>query len=251
MRLAQRVITAFTANSREGTLYPVDARLRPHGDKGPLASSVEAFAKYQSEDAWTWEHMALTRTCVVFGTGPLRHRIEEIISGTLGKKRDSTALVAAVADMRARMRREQKDGGLWDLKRHPGGLIDAEFILQYLLLRNPGVRPADLRPPALIAALKTTGALSAEDALTLENAIALWSRLQFMVRLLAEGELPDDGTPLGLKQKLAATAGIADFPALETRMRDQAARLSALFERMVAAPGAAALKALGPDAALR
>ena len=248
IRLTQRLITAFTLLTREGKLFTVDLRLRPNGDKGPLASSLEAFVKYQAEDAWTWEHMALTRARVVYGPPELRTKIQSAIAAVLDRPRDPAALVYAVADMRARMRREQKDGGLWDLKRTAGGLIDAEFILQYLLLAHPQVTPASSRPDDIIAALKSKDILTKDDADVLQSGIALWSRLQVMLRLTTEGELPDAETPLGLKRKLAASAGMPDFVTLESLMRDTAAAVSDIFQRIIDGPAEAARKKLGPEA---
>jgi [glutamine synthetase] adenylyltransferase / [glutamine synthetase]-adenylyl-L-tyrosine phosphorylase len=248
IRLTQRLITAFTLLTREGKLYEVDMRLRPNGDKGPLACSLEAFAKYQMEDAWTWEHMALTRARVVFGPEALAAKITATAATALNKARDPDALVYAVADMRARMRRDQKEGGLWDVKRCPGGLIDAEFILQYLLLAHPKVQPASARPPDIIAALTAAGALSMTDGEALESGIALWSRIQVMLRLTSEGELPDADTPLGLKQKLAATAGMPDFATLESLMRDTAEAVSGIFQNVIDTPAEKAREKLGPEA---
>ena len=248
IRLVQRLITAFTLLTRDGKLYDLDMRLRPNGDKGPLASSLEAFIKYQTEDAWTWEHMALTRARVVFGSPTLGQAIESAISGVLGRRRDPAALVYAVADMRARMRREHKDGGLWDLKRTPGGLIDAEFVLQYLLLHHPEVHPASARPADIITSLVAGGGLTTDDGAALKDGIALWSRLQVMLRLTTEGELPDADTPLGLKQKLAAGAGMPDFATLENLMRDTSAAISDVFARIIDRPAEEARAKLGPDA---
>ena len=248
IRLTQRLITAFTLLTREGKLYTPDMRLRPNGDKGPLASSLEAFTKYQAEDAWTWEHMALARARVVYGPPELQSKIEDSIASVLKRKRDPQALVYAVADMRARMRREQKDGGLWDVKRTAGGLIDAEFILQYMMLAHAEIKPDSSRPTDVIAALKSAGVLTKDDAEVLQSGIALWSRLQVMLRLTTEGELPDADTPLGLKRKLAATAGMPDFVTLESLMRETAMAVSELFQRIIDAPAEAARKKLGPEA---
>ena len=248
IRLVQRLITAFTLLTRQGKLYELDLRLRPDGDKGPLATSLAAFIKYQAESAWTWEHMALSRARVIFGPATLRRQIEIATSDVLAKVRDPMALVYAVGDMRARMRRERKDTGLWDLKLTPGGLVDAEFILQYLLLRHPSARLLTPRPGDIIAALVAVDALSREDAETLKSGIALWSRLQVMLRLTTQGELPGTDAPLGLQQKLAGAAGVPDFVTLEALMRETAEAVSAIYQRVIEAPAAEAKKRLGPEA---
>ncbi|MHB1206618.1 MAG: bifunctional [glutamine synthetase] adenylyltransferase/[glutamine synthetase]-adenylyl-L-tyrosine phosphorylase [Rhodospirillaceae bacterium] len=250
IRLAQRVTTAFTALTGEGSLYTVDLRLRPNGDKGPLATSFEAFAKYQTEDAWTWEHMALVRSRVVHGPALLAAGIEKVIANVLERPRDHAVLVCAVADMRALMRKEQGDKGLWDIKRQPGGLIDAEFILQYLALKSALVTTGG-RPRNLIAELKARKALAAADGDLLESAIALWSRIQFMIRLTTADDVAPEELPLGLKQKLARVAGVADDGALERLMAETARKVSKLFERVIAAPAAAARATLPPDAVIR
>ena len=177
--------------------------------------------------------------------------MDAAIVEVLARPRDEKVLVAAVADMRKLMRGEQTDAGLWDLKRHPGGLIDAEFILQYLLLKHPAARPQELRPGTIIANLVEAKALSEDDGVDLLRAIELWTNLQFMVRVLAEGELPDDTTPLGLKRKLAAVANMPDFARLEDFMRETAARVSTLFDEIVAKPADAARKSLGPGVTVR
>ncbi len=250
IRLAQRVTTAFTALTGEGLLYTVDLRLRPNGDKGPLATSLEAFAKYQADDAWTWEHLALARARVVHGAPALAAAVERARTRALGRARDPNLLLSAVADMRALMRKEQGDKGLWDLKRQAGGLIDAEFILQYLTLKH-ALAATDTRPPGLIALLVAAGALSATDGETLAAAIGLWSRLQFIIRLTTEGDVAPERLPLGLKQKLARAAGVLDDGALERLMADTAGAVSALFERIIAGPAAKARSLLPPDTIIR
>ncbi|MBX7198105.1 MAG: bifunctional [glutamine synthetase] adenylyltransferase/[glutamine synthetase]-adenylyl-L-tyrosine phosphorylase [Rhodospirillaceae bacterium] len=250
IRLAQRVITAFTALTGEGLLYAVDLRLRPNGDKGPLATSLEAFAKYQTEDAWTWEHLALVRARVVHGAAALTAAVEDARARALGRARDPDILLCAVADMRALMRKEQGDKGLWDLKRQPGGLIDAEFILQYLAVRQ-ALAATDTRPPGLIAGLVASGALAAADGDALAAAIALWSRLQFVIRLTTEGDVAPEHLPPGLKQKLAVAAGVKDDGTLERLMVETAGVVSALFEKIITDPAAKARERLPADAVIR
>ena len=250
IRLAQRVITAFTALTGEGLLYAVDLRLRPNGDKGPLATSLAAFAKYQAEDAWTWEHLALARARVVHGAPRLITAIETARDRALRRARDANVLLCAVADMRALMRKEQGDRGLWDIKRQPGGLIDAEFILQYLAVKHALVA-ADTRPPSLIAGLIAAGALSSADGEALAAAIGLWSRLQFMIRLTTEDDVAPEHLPLGLKQKLARAAGVLDDGALKRLMAETARTVSAFYEKIITEPATAARAALPPDAVIR
>lgn len=240
IRLAQRIVTAFTSLTSEGKLYAVDMRLRPNGDKGPLACSLEAFAKYQMQDAWTWEHMALTRARVVLGADDLAAKIDAVIAEALAKPRDPKALVVAVGDMRARMRKDKGEQGPWSIKHRAGGLVDAEFIVQYLVLAAPHARPQDTAPRSIIESLTAHQALSAADAKTLTDGFALWARLQQMLRLTFESDIAPADIPPGLKQKLARAVGTEDFAACERLMETVARAISELFQRLIADP---ALKA--------
>ena len=105
-RLCQRFIGAIAAPTGEGTLYDVDMRLRPAGNAGPIASSLEAFKKYQQNDAWTWEHQALTRARVVFAEGELEDRFNDVVHSVLAVRRDNSQLFKGrVRDASAHARR--------------------------------------------------------------------------------------------------------------------------------------------------
>ncbi|MDX2142874.1 MAG: bifunctional [glutamine synthetase] adenylyltransferase/[glutamine synthetase]-adenylyl-L-tyrosine phosphorylase [Rhodospirillaceae bacterium] len=237
IRLTQRIVTALTSLSQQGRLFDVDLRLRPAGDKGALACSVEGFAKYQAEDAWTWEHMALTRARVILGSAAARGHIEAAIQSGLGKPRDPDALVVAVADMRARMRQAQGSTGPWNIKRMAGGLIDVEFIVQYLLLAHPGLRAADAPElTAAIARLAGAGHLAAAEAETLRQALGLWTRLQSMLRLLIPGDQAKPPFPAGLAAKLARVAGQGDLAAVEALMARTAGAVSEIFAARIDRP---------------
>ena len=137
----QRLISALTAQTNHGVLYRVDMRLRPSGRSGPLATQIDAFAIYQDSEAWTWEHMALTRARVVAASPAFAARVESVIRGALCRPRDRDALAADVIEMRAAIAQEKGDGDRWDLKFAAGGLVDIEFIAQYLQLLHAAERP--------------------------------------------------------------------------------------------------------------
>src|SRR5262249_9180514 len=134
----------LTAPTAAGRLYEVDMRLRPSGTSGPVAVDLPGFQRYQSQDAWTWEHMALTRARVVAGPPALAAKVTQTIATVLAGKRDQAKLRVDVADMRQRISREFPGRSAWDLKYHRGGLIDIEFIAQYLALAHPKAVPAML-----------------------------------------------------------------------------------------------------------
>ena len=133
-RLTQRLISAFTTRTNYGVLYDVDMRLRPSGRAGPLASRIDSFADYQEREAWTWEHMALTRARVISSPPEFSARIEAIIRAVLTRRRDPAATAKDVVDMRRAIALEKGENEIWDLKLAAGGLVDIDFIAQYLQL---------------------------------------------------------------------------------------------------------------------
>ncbi len=152
-RLSAKIVTALTAHTNEGGLYEVDMRLRPSGRAGPLANSLEGFASYHAQSAWTWEQMALTRARVIHGPPGLAERLSDIVKTTLCRPRDPEALVRDVADMRDRIARHMPAKSPWDFKHLPGGLFDIDFVAQYLALRHAAgaarpARPASRRDAA-------------------------------------------------------------------------------------------------------
>ncbi len=133
-RLAQRLIAALTTPTGAGTLYEVDMRLRPSGNKGPAAVSFKSFADYHARESWTWEHMALTRARLVAGPENLRARIEAEIAARLTTPRDARIILADAREMRKKIAAQYPGRNAWDLKYAPGGLIDIEFLAQALQL---------------------------------------------------------------------------------------------------------------------
>src|SRR4029077_3990971 len=117
-----------------GALYDVDMRLRPSGRAGPLATQIGGFTSYQETEAWTWEHMALTRARVVSASPEFGAHVEKVIREILQRPRDAAQIAGDVVEMRAAIAKEKGDRERWDLKYAAGGLIDLEFIAQYLQL---------------------------------------------------------------------------------------------------------------------
>ena len=135
-RLGQRVIHILTSHTRAGILYETDMRLRPSGSSGVLVSHIEGFGEYQMKEAWTWEHQALIRARAVGGDHRLCHHFERIRGEVLTCPRDPDKLRVEVLDMRRRMRREllKPQSGVFDIKQDTGGMVDIEFLVQYLVL---------------------------------------------------------------------------------------------------------------------
>ncbi len=198
-RLAQKLVALLGAPTAAGKLYEVDVRLRPDGAKGLLVSSLASFAEYQRERAWTWEHQALVRARGVAGDATLIADFEKLRAQTLSRSRDPQKLRDDVAAMRAKMRNEldRSDAALFDLKQGEGGLVDLEFLLQYLVLRDSAAHAGLLAPrdtPGLIAAARDAGSLDGEAATRLLEshstllALGLACTLDRRPRRIAESE---------------------------------------------------------------
>jgi len=144
LRLAQRIMHLFSTRTSSGTLYEVDARLRPSGAAGMLVSTFAAFEDYQRNEAWTWEHQALVRARIVYGEPALGERFNLIRHHILSLPRTPDTLQSAVREMREKMRAHlsNKHKGRWEIKTDEGGITDIEFIAQYLVLRYAVEQPA-------------------------------------------------------------------------------------------------------------
>ncbi|GGD60762.1 bifunctional [glutamate--ammonia ligase]-adenylyl-L-tyrosine phosphorylase/[glutamate--ammonia-ligase] adenylyltransferase [Erythrobacter arachoides] len=204
-RLATRVTAALSVPTAEGALYEIDTRLRPQGQQGPLAVSFTAFEKYQREDAWTWEHMALARARPLTGSPPARAALEAIIADVLGTPRDPETLRADVLKMRGDMLAAKPPVGPLDVKLLRGGLVDSEFLVHYLQLRDGvGLDPALERA---IAAQEEAGLLPPGHG----------ARHLALTRFLVAGRLfaPDGSDPPpAARPVLARVCGHADYDAL-------------------------------------
>lgn len=217
-RLAQRVTNGLSVATAAGPLYDIDTRLRPSGNDGPLAVSLEGFARYQFEDAWTWEHMALTRARPVFGSPTARAQTEKIISEVLTQPRDKDRLVKDAAKMRADMAAHKPPLGALDVKLAPGGLVDLEFLTHVSqLYSGKGLSPyLGTAIPALVEA----GLISEE----MIGAHWLLTRTLVAVRLMAPGLQ----TPAAITQPIIARASGAndwdDLLAQLERTRQSVAR---------------------------
>ena len=233
-RLSQRLISALTVQTAEGALYEVDMRLRPSGNSGPLATSLDAFVAYQRDSAWTWEHQALTRARTVAGPGDLRRKVDKAVRGVLTRRRDSAKLIADVAGMRARMDSEHHTRSPWRVKHLRGGLVDIEFIAQYLQLKHAhghaGVLSPDTR--GALSNLAGAGFLDAALARDLIAALDLWRAIQGMLQLSVE----DGPIPEALEPTLAKLGGAADFEDLRELMRATASRVHGHFRDLIEIP---------------
>ena len=243
-RLSQRLIIALTSPTAEGQLYEVDMRLRPSGKAGPIAVSFRSFAHYQREEAWTWEQMAMTRARPIAGPPPLMDAIARVLDQSLRRRREPAALVRDVAEMRAKMAHEHPAPSLWDVKHVRGGLIDIEFIVQYLQLLNAQDHPEILcvTTADALEKLSAAGLLDRQAHADLAAALALWQAVQARLRLTLAGPLSFVSThgtaaPKALKRAVAGLMGL-EFAALVDQMTERAARVRAIFSRLIEQPAA-------------
>lgn len=237
-RLAQRLINALTALTGEGGLFEVDMRLRPSGNAGPIATRWEAFERYYAESAWTWEEMALTKARPIAGSRELNQRLQKTIVDILTRQRAPDKLTGDVLDMRARIAKEHPGHDAWDIKYMPGGLIDIEFLCQYLQLRHGHDRPAILAPgtATVLKNLHDAGCLDDAAHACLSEAFQTWLEVQGLLRLCVEGRFEEGKAPDGLRRTLARVTGRTDFGALRADITALAEKTRRCFEDIVGIP---------------
>jgi len=237
-RLSQRLIGAITAPTAEGRLYEVDMRLRPSGASGPIASSLAGFARYQRESAWTWEHMALTRARPVAGDLALRRRIADAIGSVLTLGHDPERLLVDVADMRRRIANENPRPLRWDLKNRRGGLIDLEFIVQYLVLREAAssLQLTCRGTEQALRALGEAGVLPRQAEHELLDALALLRHVQAVLTLLSGGLPEDEAFSEPDADTLARCAGAVDFAGLDADITAAVGRVRGWYRRLIEEP---------------
>lgn len=234
-RFTQRLVTALTAPTAEGALYDVDLRLRPSGQKGPVATQLSGFVSYQIREAWTWEHLALTRARVISGDPDLCSQVQAAIRETLVHPRDRAKVAADVRAMRARIASEKGTENIWNLKQVRGGLIDLEFIAQYLQLVHAAEHPEvlDQNTCAAFQKLGAAGCLRPEDAEALISGTRLIHDLTQILRLCHDGIFDPAAASKGLKELAARAGDSPSFEALELKLKEVLAENHAHFERLV------------------
>ncbi|MBK6804077.1 MAG: bifunctional [glutamate--ammonia ligase]-adenylyl-L-tyrosine phosphorylase/[glutamate--ammonia-ligase] adenylyltransferase [Betaproteobacteria bacterium] len=186
-RLAQRMNTWLASNTPAGQLYDTDLRLRPDGAKGLIASSLGAFKRYQREQAWTWEHQALTRARWIAGDAAIGAAFEAEREAILRLPRDRAKLADEVVAMRRRMHDGHPNPtALFDLKHDPGGMVDIEFVVQYLVLAHAHDQPrltGNLGNIALLRVAGELGLVPADLAARVADAYREFRKVQHAIRL--------------------------------------------------------------------
>jgi glutamate-ammonia-ligase adenylyltransferase len=233
-RIAQRLVSALTVATRRGRLYEVDMRLRPSGRKGPMATQLDSFIEYQGKEAETWEHMALCRARVIAGDASLGADVEGAIRTVLTRERGKS-LAREVADMRRLIAKAKGDDDPWDLKLVAGGLIDIEFLAQYLVLGHARSAPDLLCTSTygVLAAARDHGLLADADAEILLSTHRFYTSVTQILRLtLDEGADPRQASE-AVKRRLAKVADLPGMTALEHDLAERRERVREVFERLL------------------
>jgi glutamate-ammonia-ligase adenylyltransferase len=234
-RVTQRLISALAAPTNHGALYHVDMRLRPSGRSGPVATMLGSFESYQENEAWTWEHLALTRARVVSSSPQFAARVEKVIHDVLRRSRDAETIAGDVVEMRRAIATEKGEGELWNLKYVAGGLVDLEFIAQYLQLIHATEQPEilDTATARVLDKAARLGLLTPEDADMLRPAVRLYQNLTQILRLCLPGPFDPKAAGHGLLNLLARAADVPDFATLEAHLAETQARVRASFVRIL------------------
>ncbi|QVQ37620.1 bifunctional [glutamine synthetase] adenylyltransferase/[glutamine synthetase]-adenylyl-L-tyrosine phosphorylase [Pseudochrobactrum algeriensis] len=233
IRLTQRLIAALSAPMAEGVLYEVDMRLRPSGNKGPVATHIEAFGKYQRNDAWVWEHMALTRARAIAGDQSFRDEIDAEVDAILAIPSEVKKTAKEMTDMRALIASEKPPRDNWDLKLRSGGLIDLEFIAQFAVLT--GQVATDIRHTSTELNLRHLKPDFSSPALAEELATAhhFYSNLTQIIRLCVDDNTGREDYLPGLLELLCRAAELPDIAHVEHQLDQTAEAVSKAFKQLL------------------
>lgn len=234
-RFTQRLVTALTSLTNAGKLYDVDLRLRPSGRSGPVATRLSSFATYQREEAWTWEHMALTRARVIAADEAFGAQVREVVGGVMGQPRDPRRLAGDILDMRQAIAAEKGEDDRWNLKHAAGGQVDVEFLAQYLVLAHACTHPeiVDTATQRVLGMAEQLGLLTPEDAHVLLRACRLYQNLTQVLRLSVDAHIvPADASP-ALKALLARAGEMPDFATLEADLAETQEKVRTIFLRVL------------------
>nr|WP_196108567.1 MULTISPECIES: bifunctional [glutamine synthetase] adenylyltransferase/[glutamine synthetase]-adenylyl-L-tyrosine phosphorylase [unclassified Ochrobactrum] len=233
IRLTQRLIAALSAPTAEGVLYEVDMRLRPSGNKGPVATHIESFGKYQRSEAWTWEHMALTRARPIHGDAAFMEHIRSEIDEVLSTPRDVKKIAKDVREMRDLIYQEKPPADDWDFKLKPGGIVDLEFIAQFAVLANKLDRkPRPLGTEEILSALDPS---FADPALAdnLVSAHRLYTNLSQTIRLCLGSDAKREEFIPGMIDLLCRAADMPDIKRVEHHLAEVAVDVRTGFEKLL------------------
>lgn len=234
-RFTQRLISALSAETGDGRLYEVDMRLRPSGRAGPVATSLSAFETYHESNAWTWEHMALTRLRPIAGDVQLGEKIETIAQRVINHG-NAAQRTTDILEMRRRLMRDKPSSGPWDLKMRPGGLLDLEFITQHSILTSPAEQPLSPELVEAHKALLEAGDWPEEFHHDASSAFAFLQALQQVQRMANENVITASELSNALKDRLCRASGCTDFKTLIKRLESVCGWVETVFCKKIGNP---------------
>ncbi|KEC54191.1 bifunctional [glutamine synthetase] adenylyltransferase/[glutamine synthetase]-adenylyl-L-tyrosine phosphorylase [Bartonella rochalimae] len=231
-RLTQRFVSALSTSTNQGVLYTVDLRLRPLGNKGPIAVPFQVFRKYQRQEAWIWEHLALTRARGIAGDADFLQKLENEVREIIALPCDKKKVAKEVLEMRALIEKEKPPANRWDLKTLPGGIMDLEFIAQFALITHVidfqiGATTAD------ILSRLPLDFLSQSLIADLHYAYCLYNNLSQIIRLCLNEALNPDDMPPGLSDLLLRSIGEPDLPRVEKLIEEIGQSVRTIFTQVM------------------
>ena len=229
-RFTQSLITALSAPMSQGRLYEVDMRLRPSGNQGPVATSWASFTNYQQNDAWVWEHLALTRARVVAGEAGLAKDIETFRAGFLAQPEGNSKVLREVAEMRARLAAAKTPAGIWDAKNGPGRMMDIELMAETGALIS-GVPQRDVHS-GLDGAV-AAGLLDVAGAQTLKECYDLCWSVQCAARLLSGKVIEADKIGEGGAAFLCRATGFEKVAQLQAKLQERYSTAAEIIGRVI------------------
>lgn len=231
-RLTQRLIAALSAPTGEGVLYEVDLRLRPSGNKGPVAVPFEAFGKYQRNEAWVWEHLALTRARAIAGDQMFLQQLEDEVAAIIALKRDRKSVAHDVREMRALIEKEKPPLNIWDFKTMRGGQVDLEFIAQFSLICHQNEFVIGRTTGEVLERLPQSF-LDISSVGELHHAYRIYTNLSQMMRLCLNDKFDPVDMPPGLADLLQRTVGEPDLGHVESLIAEMANSVGTLFDQVI------------------
>ena len=235
-RLAQHIVTAITALTPEGRLFEVDTRLRPSGNQGPLAVMITTFEGYYRSAAWTWEFLALTRARIIRAPAKLKPEIQRAVTSAIIAGPSGVNLADETKSMREKLRTQFGTQNIWEVKHTRGGLVDIEFVCQFLTLKYAKTNPEIIRAntPDCLKVLNTAGHLKRGDYQSLLAGYELQQTVQSQLRLcLDKPPQQDSDIPEGLQQILVDATVCKSFDQLKKHILDTQRHCHTLFNSLI------------------
>ncbi|MBF0382271.1 MAG: bifunctional [glutamate--ammonia ligase]-adenylyl-L-tyrosine phosphorylase/[glutamate--ammonia-ligase] adenylyltransferase [Magnetococcales bacterium] len=235
-RLGQRVITAISVMTESGKLYELDMRLRPSGQSGPLVTSLDSFINYQKKDAWVWEHQALTRARAVAGNHEFIQELNYTIKNIICQSRDINNLRKEVVEMRERMYKEKQPAKDYiDIKQSRGGIVDVEFLVQFLILAHAANTQKILQKNAskAIHSFRLTGLLDGDDCTVLEEAYYFYRLVENRLRLLHDQSINSIGPDIRVQRQLQRLCGLSEDENIISAINSRFAAVYPIYNKIL------------------